>query len=89
MANRRFGKPSLRSRIMLWYYTTWYGFYYGPITNIINALYFLRLAWITLSGKLIVVTSHISTSNGGYKYLSISISKRPLSAMNTYEDWGG
>ena len=62
---------------------------YGPISQAINATYFLRLAWMFLRGKLILITTEQPVSNGGYRYFSLVISKRPVSSLHKYDDIGG
>lgn len=51
-----------------------------------NALYFLKLAWLFLCGRLIVIDTQRPVSNGGYRYYALIISKRPVSARHTYDD---
>ena len=75
----------LSPRLHLWCCYRWYGFRYGPVSNAINAFYFLSLAWGFLCGKWLIITTEKPVSNGGYKYLSIIISKRPVSSLHTYD----
>jgi len=46
---------------------------------------FLQWSWEALRGKLGVIDGRIVTSNGGFKYYQLEISKLPLSEKNTYE----
>ena len=60
--------------------------HYGPVSNAKNALYFMKLAWHFLCGRLLVITTENPKANGGYRYYAIVISKRPLSASHQYND---
>lgn len=68
----------------------WYGFrawlLLVPLWRIKTAAYYLWLSWLAVRGKIINVSSHESTARGGYKYLSLVISKMPMSSTHTYED---
>ena len=77
-------KISPRLCIAIW--TAWYGFRYGPVSNAINAIYFIKLAWHFLCGRLMIVTTENPVSNGGWRYYAIVISKRPLSGSHQYDD---
>ena len=74
--------PSLHLRACTLYYSV----RYGLVSNLINAIYFLKLAFQFARGKLILITVNYPTSNGGYKYMSLVISKCPVSATHTYDD---
>jgi hypothetical protein len=76
----------LSPKLALAYWTFVAHMRYGPISNMINALYFMRLAWHFLCGRLLIVTTEKPRSNGGYRYFSIVISKRPVSSWHTYDD---
>lgn len=68
----------------------WYRFRakveYGPVWNVKNFLYFMSLALRFLFGRLTLVTMDEVTAKGGYKYLALYISKRPLSKTHLYEE---
>ena len=51
----------------------WWGF------NVKNCAYFMRIAWMFLCGRLLIITTENSESRGGYKYKSIVLSRRPVS----------
>lgn len=76
----------LSPRLHLWWCMRWYAFRYGPVSNAINAWYFLNLAWLFLRGKLLLINIEKPESRGGYKYLSLVISKRPVSSLHEYDD---
>ncbi len=52
--------------------------------NMLNFVYFLYLAWMNLIGKIGIITSKEEVSRGGYKYLSIVISRLPVSKNHKY-----
>jgi len=56
------------------------------MTNIRVAGAFLKLAGLALRGKITIISSRETFSNGGFRYLAITISKLPFSADHTYED---
>ena len=64
-----------------------YGLRYGVVSNCINACWAIRLAWKFLCGKILIVDYSDTESNGGYKYRSVTFSKRPFSTLHTYEDF--
>ena len=74
--------PALHLKACTFYYSV----RYGLVSNLINALYFLKLAFQFARGKLFLITIHYPTSNGGYKYMSLVISKRPVSSLHSYDD---
>ena len=76
----------LSPRLAVAYWTSVASVRYGPISNMINALYFMKLSWYFLCGRMLLVTTEKPVSNGGYRYYSLVISKRPLSAHHSYED---
>jgi hypothetical protein len=77
----------LRDRIIITFWSVVYGFRYGIYSNIVNALWALKLAWRLLRGNIIVIDAQDSVSNGGYRYHTIAFSKRPVSNKHTYEDF--
>ncbi len=56
------------------------------IPRVSTARFFLRLAWKALRHKILIINTRPATANGGYKYINLMISKRPVSADHTYED---
>ena len=69
-----------------WVYRRWLHLRYGLFSNLINAKYFFTIAWRFAIGKLILIDTNEVKSNGGYRYISLLISKRPVSHDHTYED---
>ena len=68
-------------------FSWWCRLRYGPISNCINALWAIGLAWKFLRGKLVIIDTHDTKSNAGYKYKSVTFSKRPLSSTHDYSDF--
>ena len=50
------------------------------------ALFFIKLSWKVLRGKIGVMDTELMNSNVGYKYKAFIISKLPVSREHTYED---
>ena len=59
---------------------------YGVVVDLINAAFFIKIAFQVMRGKLMLMDVKYPTSNGGYKYMSLVISKRPVSSLHTYDD---
>lgn len=49
--------------------------------------YFQWVAFLALRNKIILIDTDTVTSKGGYKYVGIVISKRPVSPDHTYEEF--
>ena len=64
----------------------YYSVRYGVIFDLINAAFFLKIAFQVMHGKLMMMDVKYPTSNGGYKYMSLVISKRPVSSLHSYDD---
>lgn len=62
---------------------------YGVLWRIGTCRSFLQLAWLGLRGRIVVVNTHKSQARGGYKYISIVVSKRPLSKDHTLSEFLG
>mgnify|MGYP001589289240 CR=1 FL=1 len=77
---------SPKAHLLFWTY--WYRFRHGPVSNFINALYFLQVAWMFARGKVVFIKSELAWANGGYKYILLTLSKKPLSPLNDYTDMG-
>lgn len=73
-------------QIRMRYYTARATVEYWWLFNAKNAVYFVRLGWLCLTGRLLIITTKDSESKGGYRYKSLVLSKRPVSETNTYED---
>lgn len=73
-------------RLHLWYCFQVARFRYGPISHCIMFCYMVKLGWRFLTGRMLLITVEDAESNGGYKYFVLVLSKRPVSALNTYED---
>jgi len=52
----------------------------------VTCLWFMRLAWKSLLGRLLVIDAEEARSKNGFNYCIITISKSPLSKEHTYED---
>lgn len=50
-------------------------------------LWFAKIAFYGLFNKIIVIDTKTVKSNGGYKYLQILMSKRPVSKKHTYNEF--
>ena len=59
---------------------------YGVVVDLMNAAFFIKIAFQVMRGKLMLMDVEYPTSNGGYKYMSLVISKRPVSTSHTYDD---
>lgn len=86
MSDLRSTLKSALVRLRLWYYHQRARIEYGPVWNVKNALYCLKLAWHFLCGRLLFITTEQRETKGGYKCISLVISKRPMSNRHTYED---
>ncbi len=72
----------------------WAQLYYGTkarfevrvLWRVQTAGYFVRLAWLVLRGKLLILDSENRTTRGGHKVFSIIVTKTPVSPTHTYED---
>jgi hypothetical protein len=80
--------PSRTSELWKRVYSRYETLKYCLWWNLQTSRYFLFLAWKALRGKIITIQRDVTESKGGYKYLSITISKRPVSGEHTYEDLG-
>lgn len=49
--------------------------------------YFQWVAFLAIRNKIILIDTDTVKSKGGYKYVGIVISKRPLSPDHTYEEF--
>ena len=54
--------------------------------QVINCIWFLRIALFTLAGRLHIVDTQEVKSRGGFKQLMIILSKAPVSKYHKYED---
>ena len=59
---------------------------YRILQPISTAWFFAKITWLSLWNKMLIVTTVKHTSRGGYKYLSIIISRCPLSKNHTYDN---
>jgi hypothetical protein len=62
-------------------------FEYRVFWRINTARYFLKLAWLSLIGKIGIMDSKEIRSVGNYKYFDFWISKLPLSDKHTYKEF--
>jgi len=69
----------------LFFYTQMARIEYWYKFDILGAIFWMRLAFLALRGKIVLIDSKDAESNGGYKYKTLIVSKRPLSDTNTYE----
>lgn len=53
--------------------------------NVCAGWFFVRLGWRVFRGELLWMDTHSTEANGGFKYRSITLSKRPVSASATYD----
>jgi len=74
--------------IRIYYYNVKAKVEYGIVWPIRTSIYFMFLAWMVLRKKIIIIDSDALESRGGYKYMSLVISKRPLSKSHEYTDLG-
>lgn len=49
-----------------------------------TSLWFIKLAWLGIRGKIIIIDSREVYSNGGFKYLQVNISERPVNKNANY-----
>lgn len=54
------------------------------IPNFKTFLYFQAISWKSLIGKMGIVQSRDVTSNGGFKYHQLNITKLPFSEKHSY-----
>ncbi len=73
-------------KLAIAYWTFFAYLRYGPVSNMLNAMYFMKLAWHFLCGRLLIIDTHQPRANGGYNYYALVISKRPLSSSHKYDD---
>ena len=74
--------PALHLKACEWYYRV----RYGVVVDLMGAAFFIKIAFQVMRGKLMLMDVKYPTSNGGYKYMSLVISKRPVSTSHTYDD---
>ena len=67
-----------RHQVSFWSFV--YSIRYGPLSNLLVALWFMRLAMRAFCGRIMLIDSARTTSNGGYKYYTVTISSKPVSA---------
>lgn len=53
--------------------------------NVLAGWFFVRLGWRIFRGELLWMDTHTTHANGGYKYRSITLSRRPVSANSEYD----
>lgn len=73
------------NKYLIYWYSIKAKIKFGILLQFFTALRFAKITWLALWGKIIIVESKKCTSNGGYKYLEIIISKRPLLKNHIYE----
>jgi hypothetical protein len=78
-------KISPKTHLRFW--MIWGALRWAFKSRFLNALFFLKIAWNFLRGRLILVDTHESWANGGYKYYSLVISKKPVSANHEYDEF--
>ena len=74
-------------KIHLGWYRLAAWFKYHPHLNYITARYFVKIAWRSLRGKILIIETKNAISNGGFKYVAIIVSKSPVSNSHTYEEY--
>jgi hypothetical protein len=52
-----------------------------------TCLWFFKLAWLSLRGKVMIIDSKEVYSNGGFKYLQVNLSEKPVNKNADYSKW--